>query len=340
MRLNTWLLLFCSTFMISQAQAAEPMYGLFMIVKGDVSFQAANGAFEKAKVGVKVYEGATIKTEKDSRAKIVMSDRNVLNISPDSKMVIQKYENSATKKEVTLSLEEGKVRVNVEQKYDGNKEKFNLKTPTVVAGVRGTQFLAAYDSVSKTSQIVTFKGSVSMTSFNSAGQAISSVTVEKGQSSTAAAGQAPEAPKAVPKEEMKALDKSSSASASDSKSEKGSAKAEKGDSAKSEKADAKNEKSDAKNEKGEQPKSEKGESTKNDKTEKKEASKVANSKDLDTSIAGDIKVDVGNSTGGQKQLILPPPPPPPQTPPKVPDVVRDIIQTNPKTKVNIKIQQQ
>lgn len=201
--------------------AQQQMYGLFMIVKGDVSFQNPNQPAQKAKVGAKVFEGATIKSEKDSRAKIVMADRNVFNISPETKLTIQKYDATPGKKAVSLTLDEGKVRVNVEQKYDGNKEKFLLKTPTVVAGVRGTQFLGSYASASKTSQMVAFQGSVAMTSFNSAGQPLGSVRVEKGQSSTALFNQPPQPPIFVPKQELRALDKSTASTGADANSGSG-----------------------------------------------------------------------------------------------------------------------
>lgn len=205
----------------SVSQAQQQMYGLFMIVKGDVSFQNPNQPAQKAKVGAKVFEGATIKSEKDSRAKIVMADRNVFNISPETKMTIQKYDATPGKKAVSLVLDEGKVRVNVEQKYDGNKEKFLLKTPTVVAGVRGTQFLGSYSSATKTSQMVAFQGTVTMTSFNAAGQPLGTVRVGKGQSSTANFNQPPEAPQFVPKQELKNLEKSTASTGSDSNANAG-----------------------------------------------------------------------------------------------------------------------
>lgn len=208
----------CLALSLPQISNAQQMYGLFMIVKGDVTFQNPNSPAEKAKVGAKVFEGATIKSEKDSRAKIVMADRNVFNLSPESKLTIQKYDATAGKKNVSVNLDEGKVRVNVEQKYDGAKEKFLLKTPTVVAGVRGTQFLGSYSSASKTSQVTAFQGNVAMTSFNSAGQPLGTVRVGKGQTSTAGANQAPSAPQFVPKQELKNLEKSTAAAGSDQSS--------------------------------------------------------------------------------------------------------------------------
>lgn len=190
------------------SQAEQQMYGLFMIVKGDVTFQNPNSPVERAKVGAKVFEGASIKSTKNSRAKIVMADRNVFNLAPESRITIQKYDTTPGKKNVSLNLYEGKVRVNVEQKYDGAKEKFLLKTPTVVAGVRGTQFLGSYHSTTKTSQITTFQGMVAMTSFSSARQPLGTVRVSKGQTSSADFNQAPQTPAFVPKQELKDLDKS------------------------------------------------------------------------------------------------------------------------------------
>ena len=187
----------------------NPMYGIFMIVKGDVIFQNPHAKRSKAYVGAKVFEGSIITTIKESRAKIVMADRNVFNLAPNTQLIIQKYENSDQQKNATLTLDEGQVRINVEQKYDDQNQKFQIKTPTVVAGVRGTQFLASYKASAKESQIVTFAGSVSMTSLNGQGLPVATVVVNKGQTSSAQSGLAPEAPRAVPKEQLKELDKSS-----------------------------------------------------------------------------------------------------------------------------------
>lgn len=185
------------------------MYGVFMVTKGSVKIQSAKTGTSDAKVGVKVYEGDTIITAADSRAKIVMSDRNVINVNPESKLQIAKYENDAAsgKKNVELNLLEGKVRNNVEQTYDGEKSKFLIKTPTAVAGVRGTQFLAGYNPSTQMTSIVTFKGSVTLASVNPKGQIIgAAVLVNKGESTTASPNAAPAAPKAMTKEDLKKMD--------------------------------------------------------------------------------------------------------------------------------------
>lgn len=198
-----------------QVHAADKMYGVFMVVKGGVQIHT-EGKTAAAKVGAKVYEGDKVVTAADSRAKIVMSDRNVLNLSPDTTIEITQYQNDAAtgKKNVEIKLSGGKIRSNVEQTYDGEKSKFQIKTPTAVAGVRGTQFQAGFDVKTQMTSIVTFKGAVSLAAVNAQGKMVGNpVMVKKGEMTTAAPNAAPEPPKALPKEEMKQIDGDSVASA-------------------------------------------------------------------------------------------------------------------------------
>ncbi|MFV8249823.1 FecR family protein [Bdellovibrio bacteriovorus] len=213
-----------------QVHAADKMYGVFMVVKGGVQIHT-EGKTAPAKVGAKVYEGDKVVTAADSRAKIVMSDRNVLNLSPDTTIEITQYQNDAAtgKKNVEIKLSGGKIRSNVEQTYDGEKSKFQIKTPTAVAGVRGTQFQAGFDVKTQMTSIVTFKGAVSLAAVNAQGKVVGSpVMVKKGEMTTAAPNAAPEPPKALPKEEMKQIDGDSVASTVTPGTETGAANAEAG----------------------------------------------------------------------------------------------------------------
>jgi len=199
-------------FLLAQSSVAyaDKAYGLFMVVKGSVKVQSESGAITDVKIGSKIFEGETVISGADSRAKIVMSDRNVMNINPDTKLQIQKYVNDSStgEKAVQLNLVEGKVRNNVEQTYDGVKTTFKIKTPTAVAGVRGTQFLASYNSVTQVTNIVTFKGAVALASINPAtGQRVgASVLVTKGHSSQTTPNIPAQAPVPVPKETIKKMD--------------------------------------------------------------------------------------------------------------------------------------
>ena len=199
----------------SEAALAEKMYGLFMVVKGSVQVQSGAGAAADVKVGSKIFEGDTVISGPDARAKIVMSDRNTININPETKMKIEKYVNDSTsgQKAVSLNLIEGKVRNNVEQTYDGTKSTFQIKTPTAVAGVRGTQFLATFNKTTQVTGVVTFKGSVTLASINPAGQILGKpVVITKGKSSETAPNKPAAAPAPVPKDTIKKIDGESSVS--------------------------------------------------------------------------------------------------------------------------------
>lgn len=202
-------------FMAPQFALASASYGLFMVVKGDIKVIDAQNKATAVRVGSKILPGETVTSGPDSRAKIVMSDRNVINISPGTTLKIEKYENNPKtgEKNVLINLQEGKARTNVEQKYDGEKSKFQIRTPTAVAGVRGTQFLVSFDPGSQLTQVVTLRGAVSFASLDAPAGA-QAVMVRKGESTSMAPGaEAPEPPKVLPKEEIRRLDQETTASA-------------------------------------------------------------------------------------------------------------------------------
>jgi hypothetical protein len=184
--------------------------GMFMVVKGDVKVSGSGGAAVVAKVGTKVNQGDQIITGLDSRAKIVMSDRNIINISPNTKVVIEEYINDAKSKNVKLGLLEGKIRTNVEQKYDNDKNKFEIRTPTAVAGVRGTQFITSYSEATKKTEVITLQGQVEFKNIvaGNTGAKEEKVVVQKGeQSSVGSGGAPPEPPKRVPADVIKEVER-------------------------------------------------------------------------------------------------------------------------------------
>lgn len=205
------VILFMSLIMSSAFGAA--LSGTIMVSKGIVKVKSGASTID-AKIGAKVQEGDLISTGADSRAKIVMSDRNVINLNPDTELKITTYQNDPVSgtKNVELNLLNGKVRNNIEQNYDGAKSKFLIKTPTAVAGVRGTQFLTGYDKLSGISSFVTFKGSVQVASVSLNGEVFGrAVDVKKGETSKVESEKSPEPPRAIPKQEMRQMDIESTA---------------------------------------------------------------------------------------------------------------------------------
>lgn len=187
---------------------AEETYGLMMIVKGQVQVAKLRAQPTGAKVGTKVYPQDTIITGKDSRAKIVMSDRNIINVLPETKLRIDQYISELKEKNVRLSLIEGKVRTNVEQKYDNNENRFEIKTPSAVVGVRGTQFVTSYKRSTNVTAVTTFRGEVIFRGLDAlSNKQTEAVMVKRGETSENFDGKQPGTPVKMNPVEFKRVDK-------------------------------------------------------------------------------------------------------------------------------------
>ena len=204
------LLLFIIALFFSYTSLASEC-GVFRVVKNDVKFQKkSKSKFRKARVNRKVCSGDKIKTGKDGRAKIIMADKNEINVSPDTEIVIEKYaKNAQGDKKVLLNVIYGKIRSNVKQKYKGNKSSYyRVKTKSAVAGVRGTEFLTSFNQATNQSRIVTFEGSVAVGKFQG-GSFQAAVTVKPGQFTSNSPGVAPHPPRKVPAKEFAKLNQDS-----------------------------------------------------------------------------------------------------------------------------------
>lgn len=155
-------LLIFATFLFPYLALAAPGFGVVTLAKGDVEAINAAGEKRKLKVGDKVFESETIVTEKMSAARLAMMDTNVIEIYPSSSMKIEKYiyNPKEDKKNVSLEITQGRIKSTVKQKYDNEKNKYNVKTPVIVAGVRGTTFSAEHEPKTDQSRVVTFEGNV------------------------------------------------------------------------------------------------------------------------------------------------------------------------------------
>jgi hypothetical protein len=182
--------------------------GTFIIVKNEVNLQRKSGGTELAKVGSTLSVGDTVISGNDSRAKIAMQDRNIITVLPNSKLVIEEYKSSDKDRNVKLSLLEGKVRNDVKEKYDNDKNKFQIRTPTAVAGVRGTKFITSYQPETKVTEVITLKGEVLVTKFElNKTTALGTVKVEQGKKATFNDDAAPPAePVKIPKAELRNAD--------------------------------------------------------------------------------------------------------------------------------------
>lgn len=92
--------------------------------------------------------GERIVTGKDSAASLVLKDGTVLTLGPDTTADLSQFQFDSTTQEGNLLLDllQGSVRVVTGLLSKVNPERFKVKTPTAVVGVRGTDFIVEAES--------------------------------------------------------------------------------------------------------------------------------------------------------------------------------------------------
>ncbi len=198
-------------------QSVYAACGEVLVSKGDVKIEnGKDKSVKSAPQGTKVCQGDTVIAGTQSRAKVKMEDGNELNISPDSRILLETYEYKAAdnKKKVLLNVLYGKVRAATREENmyndktkDGQANTFQVKTKSAVAGVRGTDFVTSFDRKTSKTEIVTFKGKVDVGTPGPGGAILNPVSVGAGQKTEALLGAPPAPPKPVSAGEMDRMNK-------------------------------------------------------------------------------------------------------------------------------------
>jgi len=94
------------------------------------------------KKGNQLYTYDTLISEEQSKAQAKLNDGSIISIGPYTKLVFDKsvYDPSKPARNSLLSLLFGKARFIVTKLVNFRDSRFNVKTPTAVAGVRGSDF--------------------------------------------------------------------------------------------------------------------------------------------------------------------------------------------------------
>ena len=116
---------------------------VFML--GEVQVKKTGGNFMPAKVGLFIHDGDVIRTGPDSHVSIQIGDRGIVQILQESTVEAVSIFNSA---DCELKLSGGTVVSRLDRL--GRSGSYTVKTPTVVASVRGTIFSVTYGGVIST----------------------------------------------------------------------------------------------------------------------------------------------------------------------------------------------
>lgn len=121
---------------LAPALALAGEAGQVVRVNGAPSVQRA-GKSEPLKRGGTVFTDDVIETDAHSKAKILLNDDSVLAIGPKSRITISDFVLDPNGRTVRLQVLAGRFKIAI-AKFFGAHTDYEIRTPTAVAGVRGT----------------------------------------------------------------------------------------------------------------------------------------------------------------------------------------------------------
>ncbi|MEW6202924.1 MAG: FecR family protein [bacterium] len=127
--------------------------------------KSASADWEKAAQNMEVKKGMWLKTGEGSEAFIRWSSGHVVKLSALTTMRFTTLSYSATTRteKTNLELKDGRILTNVKKMF-GKGSEFEIKTPTAIAGVRGTLFLV--EMAEEKSSFVVLEGQLSVMAEN------------------------------------------------------------------------------------------------------------------------------------------------------------------------------
>jgi ferric-dicitrate binding protein FerR (iron transport regulator) len=143
---------------------------------------------QPAAAGAKVLWGDVVTTDRGGLARIALDDGSILNVGADSQLRVIQHDAANQRTQVQLLY--GKLRASAVHLARAGSN-FEVRTPTAVAGVVGTEF--ALEAANNTTSLEVYEGSV--TFCNLSGQC---VTVAAGFSSSVQGKEAPSQPAPIP----------------------------------------------------------------------------------------------------------------------------------------------
>ncbi len=150
MKIPTIVLAMAAMVLSAAGPATAAPVGELTAVVGRVDITSPGDSAREAAPGDLVERRDIIRTKSDAKAEITFIDGSIVRIAPGSRVAVERYAVDGDRSEGRLTLFRGKLRSIVRKKMarwfggGGDEGRFEVKTPTMVAGVRGTDFFTAY----------------------------------------------------------------------------------------------------------------------------------------------------------------------------------------------------
>ncbi len=169
-------------------------YSLVTFIQGEVMIMTKSAAkWAPAYKGQRLSIGDKIKTGRSGRAEVKFANSAIFRMRPLSQLEIPSEKDNDGKRVGFLDMKFGKVWSKV--KPVGKGESFKVRTPTAVAGIRGTVFTLSVNAITKKSIVAVLEGSIDV----AAGGA--TVPVGENEKTSVEENQAPDTPEQMDPEE-------------------------------------------------------------------------------------------------------------------------------------------
>ncbi len=135
---------------------AEQVIGKITRLKGSVLiYRNAATIGLSATVGMDLRQNDTIKTKKKSYVRFQLTDGSIMTLGEKAEITLDSftYDPKKKKRVAFFKMAFGKLRIFANQMLKYRDNRFQVKTPTAVAGVRGTVFMVWVESPEKTNVV-------------------------------------------------------------------------------------------------------------------------------------------------------------------------------------------
>jgi hypothetical protein len=165
--------------------------------------RAGSTEWAALKPGDAVQLGDQVRTPAGSKLKLLFRDDSVLTLAPNSQLKVDESV-AGTAPVSSFSLFMGAIRAVVTDRYGAQGARFEVETPTAVAGVRGTGFITAYDATREETTVLGLFDSTGVRSKIDPSGA-REVRVGPGQMTTVGRGSYPVRPVATPENTLRSF---------------------------------------------------------------------------------------------------------------------------------------
>lgn len=132
--------IFLSFFIFSSYSEGAPVGKISEIIGSVLYKEKISSPYQRAEKGIALGKGYWIKTGADGWTILLLSDNSRLTIANNTELEITEFIVSKEKKDGVFNVVQGKLRASV-TRLAGEKVNYKIKSPTAVAGIKGTEFM-------------------------------------------------------------------------------------------------------------------------------------------------------------------------------------------------------